>query len=39
VAQRILLVLALVLLGAPAAEAAVPRPTIVSKPIPFGAKR
>jgi beta-N-acetylhexosaminidase len=39
VAQRILLVLALALLGVPAAEAAVPRPTIVSKPIPFGAKR
>jgi beta-N-acetylhexosaminidase len=39
VAQRILLLLALALLGAPAAEAAVPKPTIVSKPIPFGAKR
>jgi N-acetylmuramoyl-L-alanine amidase len=39
VAQRILLVLALALLCAPAAEASVPKPTIVSKPIPFGAKR
>ena len=38
-AQRLLLVLALALLGAPVAEAAVPRPAIVSKPIPFGAKR
>ena len=39
VAQRILLLAALALLCAPAAEAAVPKPTIVSKPIPFPAKR
>jgi N-acetyl-anhydromuramyl-L-alanine amidase AmpD len=39
VPHRILLVLALLALGAPAAEAAVPKPTIVSRPIPFGAKR
>jgi N-acetylmuramoyl-L-alanine amidase len=37
--SRILLILALALLGAPAAEAAVPKPTIVSRPIPFGAQR
>ena len=37
--SRILLIVALVLLCAPAAEAAVPKPTIVSKPIPFGAQR
>ena len=39
VAQRFLLLAVLSLLGAPAAEAAVPKPTIVQKPIPFGAKR
>jgi beta-N-acetylhexosaminidase len=39
VAQRILLVLALALVLAPAAEASAPKPAIVSKPIPFGAKR
>src|SRR3954452_9470192 len=39
VAQRFLLLAALALLCAPAAEAAVPKPTIVQKPIPFGAKR
>jgi N-acetylmuramoyl-L-alanine amidase len=33
------LLAALALLCAPAAEAAVPEPAIVSKPIPFGAKR
>jgi N-acetylmuramoyl-L-alanine amidase len=40
VAQRFLLLAALALLCAPAAsKAAVPRPTIVQKPIPFSAKR
>jgi beta-N-acetylhexosaminidase len=39
VMSRILLIVALALLCAPAAEAAVPKPTIVSKPIPFGAQR
>jgi N-acetylmuramoyl-L-alanine amidase len=39
VSQRILLVLALLLLLAPATEAAVPKPTIVQKPIPFGSAR
>jgi beta-N-acetylhexosaminidase len=39
VAQRFLLLAVLALLCAPAAEAAVPKPTIVQKPIPFGAKR
>src|SRR3954462_5733140 len=39
VAQRFLLLAALALLCAPAAEAAVPKPTIVQKPIPFSAKR
>jgi N-acetylmuramoyl-L-alanine amidase len=34
-----LLLAALALLCAPAAQAAVPKPTIVSKPIPFGAER
>ena len=37
--QRLVLLLALALLASPAAEAAVPRPAIVSKPIPFGAAR
>jgi N-acetylmuramoyl-L-alanine amidase len=39
VPQRFLLALAALLLCVPAAEAAVQKPTIVSKPIPFGAKR
>lgn len=39
VAQRFLLLAALALLCAPAAEAAVPKPTIVQKPIPFSSKR
>src|SRR3954471_15809052 len=39
VAQRFLLLAALALLCAPAAEASVPKPTIVQKPIPFSAKR
>jgi N-acetylmuramoyl-L-alanine amidase len=39
VPQRILLALALLLALSPAAEAAVPKPTIVQRPIPFGAKR
>jgi beta-N-acetylhexosaminidase len=39
VMSRIQLIVALALLCAPAAEAAVPKPTIVSKPIPFGAQR
>ena len=39
VAQRFLLLAALALLCAPAAEAAVPKPTIVQRPIPFPAKR
>jgi beta-N-acetylhexosaminidase len=39
VPQRILLALALLLAAAPAAVAAVPKPTIVQRPIPFGAKR
>jgi N-acetylmuramoyl-L-alanine amidase len=39
VAQRILLVVICALLCAPNAGAAVPKPTIVSKPIPFSAKR
>jgi N-acetylmuramoyl-L-alanine amidase len=40
VAQRFLLLAALALLCAPAASrAAVPKPTIVQKPIPFSAKR
>jgi beta-N-acetylhexosaminidase len=34
-----MLALAVLLLCTPAAEGAVPKPTIVSKPIPFGAKR
>jgi beta-N-acetylhexosaminidase len=37
--MRLLLAAAVLLLCAPAAEGAVPKPTIVSKPIPFGAKR
>ncbi len=37
--MRLLALALALLLGAPAAEAAVPKPTIVSKPIPFGAKR
>jgi len=39
VAQRFLLLAGLVLLCAPAAEASVPKPTIVQKPIPFPQKR
>ena len=39
VAQRFLLLAALVLLCAPPAGAAVPKPTIVQKPIPFPQKR
>jgi beta-N-acetylhexosaminidase len=39
VPQRIVLALALLLWLVPAAHAEVPKPTIVSKPIPFGAKR
>src|ERR1044072_6521190 len=39
VAQRFLLLAALLLLVAPAAQAAVPKPTIVQKPIPFPQKR
>jgi N-acetylmuramoyl-L-alanine amidase len=39
VAQRFLLLAVLALLCAPPAEAAVPKPTIVQKPIPFPAKR
>src|SRR4029079_10669974 len=39
VAQRFLLLAGLVLLCAPAAEASVPKPTIVQKPIPFSQKR
>jgi N-acetylmuramoyl-L-alanine amidase len=40
VAQRIMLLAALLLLCAPAASrATVPKPTIVQKPIPFGSKR
>jgi N-acetylmuramoyl-L-alanine amidase len=39
VPQRILLALALLLAVAPAAGAAVPKPTIVQRPIPFPAKR
>src|SRR3954453_11990087 len=39
VAQRFLLLAALALLCAPAAEASVPKPTVVQKPIPFSAKR
>ena len=38
-AQRFLLFAALLLLCAPAADAAVPKPTIVQKPIPFPQKR
>jgi N-acetyl-anhydromuramyl-L-alanine amidase AmpD len=37
--RRLMLAAAALLLCAPAAQAAVPKPTIVSKPIPFGAKR
>jgi N-acetylmuramoyl-L-alanine amidase-like protein len=37
--RRVLLAAAALALCAPAADAAVPKPTIVSKPIPFGAKR
>jgi N-acetylmuramoyl-L-alanine amidase len=39
VPQRIVLAVALLLWLVPAARADVPKPTIVSKPIPFGAKR
>jgi N-acetylmuramoyl-L-alanine amidase len=39
VAQRFLLLAVLALLCAPPAEAAVPKPTIVQKPIPFSSKR